>query len=349
LQRGVLFRNPAALDRLAASDVYVIDDSAGLERRRLEVAKVQTANGLAAEVVVAYALAAQHKSPSEQSRALAAYAAKRKTVRVNGHSLERAVGVTRYTDSLGGAIEVATPRYIAASKLEVPPRFQATLAPSRRAASVASDDHPSLWVLRDKQVIGVVSFARSGDSIGQQVVAALKAQNERARIIYLSRRAEAAAHALARTLGIEFSFGDLSQAAKVDLIRGLGRKTIWIGDGSDPDAREPIAASTVSVSIASLSRARDDAADILLPHKGLDALPGVIDLGRAHATRLAQDYRTVYTANLLGVAGAFLARFNSLQAGLLSNASTGLIYARHARALDRLAGVAENKRARLER
>jgi cation-transporting P-type ATPase C len=347
LQRGVLFRNPAALDRLAEADVYVIDDSAGLERRRVEVATVQTAKGATAPLIVGFALAAYPEPHSEQGWALAAYASKRKTVRVKAEALARSVGVTRYRDSLGGAIEIATSRYLAASKLDVPANLR--IAPDRGVEHPRTDKRPSLWVIRDGHVIGVVSFARTGDLVGEQVVAALKEQNQRARIIYVSDRSEAAVHTLARKLGIEFSFGDLTGPAKVDLIRGLGRKSVWIGDGSEPNAREPIAASTVSVSIAPLSHAREDAADILLPHQGLEGLPGVIELGRAHAARLAQDYRTVYAANLLGVAGAFFARFNSLQAGLISNFSTGLIYARHARALDRLAAVAEHKRGRLLR
>ena len=50
---------------------------------------------------------------------------------------------------------------------------------------------------------------------------------------------------------------------------------------------------------------------------------------------------------LFGVAGAVLARFSSLQAGLLSNVGTGLIYARHARGLDRLVASVERQRALL--
>jgi cation transport ATPase len=356
LQQGVLFRNPAALDRLVSADVYVIDDSAHLEQQRIEVASVLTVKGVSVELVVGYALAARRISRSEQSRALAAFASRTQTKPSKASALARFAGVTRYRDGHGRAVEIATSQYLAASGIDVPASLQPIAQPRAKAAArrVQTDVshlphslHP-IWVLRDGEVIGVLSFEPGREHIGSQVVTALKLQNKRARIVYASGGAEADAQAIADKLGIEFSRAGLRPAAKADLIRGLGRQTIWIGDGSNPELREPIAASTVSISVGALSDSRQDAADILLP-QGLDAVPELIELGRAHERRLADDYRAVYTLNLLGVAGALLARFNSLQAGLLSNFATGLIYVRHARQLDRLAFRAEAERAQLKR
>ena len=50
-------------------------------------------------------------------------------------------------------------------------------------------------------------------------------------------------------------------------------------------------------------------------------------LAQAHLSRLRADYRKVYVANLLGAAGAFVAGFGSLQAGLASNIGAGLVLA----------------------
>jgi cation-transporting P-type ATPase C len=357
LRHGVLFRNPAALDRIAVAEIYVIDESAGLDRRSIEVAKVETVSGVAAELVVSYVLAAHRTSGSERSRALARFASSHAIVQPNVASLSRHAGITRYRDGTGSTIEIATEWHLTAAKVDVPKRFQRSPvrrseAPARRVATDTAGEQPSvrpLWVLRDGKVIGQVSFARSGELIGKEVVAALKTQKPQARIAYLSRGAQADADALAGKLGIEFAYGGVNQAAKADLIRGLGHKTLWIGDGSDPQARESIVASTVSVSVAALTHVHQDAADIQLPQRALLGLPLLMDIARAHATRLAQDWRTVYSTNLLGVAGAFGARFGSLQAGLLSHVGTGLIYIRRARQLDRMASAVDKRRAQLRR
>jgi cation-transporting P-type ATPase C len=348
LQRGLLFRNPAALDRLANVEVFVIDDSAGLDRRAIEIAKVETVQGVSAKLVVGYALASQQAAHTEQSSALSAFTLNRHASRAQIGSIGRYAGVVRYRDHRGSTIEIATAQYLTAAKIAVPRDLAPQLARRTPASGVHEDAAlRPLWVIRDAQLIGVVSFARTGESIGKQPLARLQAQHASARFVYLSGQAQS--EASARALGIEVCHGGLSSAAKVDLIRGLGRNVLWIGDGSDARVSQSIVASTVSVSVAPLSRAREDAADILLPGRGLDALLEVMQLGSAHAKRLAQDYRTVYVVNLLGVAGAFLTRFTGLQAGLLSNFGTGIIYVRHARNLDRLASVAEANRSRLMR
>jgi cation-transporting P-type ATPase C len=353
---GIFFRNPAALDRLAGADVYVIDDSAGLDRRRVQVDAIQTVDGVAEPLIAHYALLATGAARADQRLSLATLTASRH-VHPKAESVRHYAGVTRYRDSSGSAIEVATTQYVVASKIDVPRDLRRLLPRHRKATDQhddgeVRDDEPSLrplWVSRDREVIGVVSFGRTGEIVGKQVVSAIRTQNRRARLVYLSRGGEARAGALARELGVDWSHGALSGAAKANLIRGIKRPNVWIGDGTDVEAREAIVESTVSVSAAALQHARQDFADILIPHRGIDALPALIDIGREHELRLARDYRTVYAVNLLGLGGAIFARFNALQTGLISNVGTGLIYARHARALDRLASAADDERALLSR
>ena len=68
-------------------------------------------------------------------------------------------------------------------------------------------------------------------------------------------------------------------------------------------------------------------------------------IGRGHRARIQADYRTVYTANLLSVAGGLFAGFGSLEAGLTSNAGTAYVYLRHRRHLRDLISQVETKRA----
>ncbi len=355
-QEGIFFRNPAALDLLARADVYVIDDTAGLDRRRVEVANIQTVNDIAEAVIAEYALIAHGNVRTDESLALAATASVVATP-PRLESVRHHAGVTRFRDHSGRTIEVATAQHLAASKLEVPRSLRRALpqhgkaSDSRERLLVRDEDQSlrPLWVLRDGQIIGVVSFARNGELVGQRVVTELKARarNKRARFVYLSRGKAKEADSLAGALGIELSHGSLDQRAKANLIRGLGRPTVWVGDGTDLERKEPIAASTVSISVAPVRHAQQDVADILLTGKGIDGLATVIAIGEAHASRLARDYRTVYAANLLGVGGALFARFNALRSGLVSNVGTGIVYARQARALDRLAAMADRERASL--
>jgi cation transport ATPase len=359
-QQGVLVRNPAAIEHLGRADVYVLDDGAGLARRCVEVASIQTIEGVSAALVAAYARAAHPRG--ERGLALGAVASNGKSasngaaVHPRADSFQRRAGVTRYHDGSGRAIQVASSRYVTSAGWAVPERFRALLqrpveignGHAATGSSEPASSTPPLWVSRDGALIGVVSFARTGELLGRQVVAALGAQGKKKSLAYVSRGSDAEAQALARTLGIPTALGGLSPTGKVDFVRGLGKPALWIGDSADPDARSLIAASAVSISVAPASPSRDESADILLLQAGLLALPALFDVARAHARRLARDYRTVYAANLLGVAGAFLANFSPLQVGLLSNLGTGLVYTRQAWALERLALAAEQRRAPFE-
>jgi cation transport ATPase len=351
LLRGIVFRNPAALDRLAAIDRWIIDATAGLGRRQNRVAQVEAADGVSPDLVVAYALAAQRKG-AELWHALSVVAARRKIESVKPLSIRRQAGVTRYRDRQGALIEIATAGYFTASKIEPPQHFQTVLvrrdgqAGGRDDAAPGNDDvAPPLWVRRDGKVIGALSFAPTGDIVGRQVVSALAARDPKARIIYVSSEGDKGSRQLARTLDIEFS----ERTANDDRLRRHRGATMWIGDGRDPGVRSSIAASTVSVSVAPSPPSFDDRADILLPNEGVSGLPGLFDIAARYSTRLARDYRTVYAANLLGVGGAFVVGLNTLEVGLLSNIGTGLVYARHALTLSRLAAAAEQERSRLKR
>lgn len=351
-QDGVLFRDPTALDRLANVDVYVIDDTAGVERRSLEVAEIRTANGTRAELVVDYVRRAHVGGRGDRARALAAFPSTRASGERAMSSIERRSSVVRYKDSAGHEIEIAAPQYLVASKIEVPSALRAPRRSSRtrlaKAESGALD--PSLaplWVLCDGRLIGTVSFARATELVGRPVVAALAAQNPKARIVYLSQGGRQATRAVADGLGVELFYGGLSPAEKLSLIRSLDGRVLWIGDGSDPRARETLAASSVSVSVAPLWSSRGDVADIQLVNTDLASLPRLREYGHAHERRLARDYRAIHTANLLGAAGAVFGNLTALHTGLLSNVGTAFIYARHALALDALARSAEARRARL--
>ncbi|MEY4511340.1 MAG: hypothetical protein RLZZ450_3462, partial [Pseudomonadota bacterium] len=122
LLRGVVFRNPAALDRLAEVDTYVFDDSAGLQQRSLEVAHVHAVEGVSVELVAQYARAAQWTPRAEQLRALTAYSAAG-SVLPNATPVRRRAGVARFRDHLGSQIEVAAPWYLAAAGISIPRRL----------------------------------------------------------------------------------------------------------------------------------------------------------------------------------------------------------------------------------
>ena len=343
LQHGIVLRHAGALDHLANAEVYVLDESADLERAQLEVTAVELTRGASEARVLQHAITAYQSTDTEQARALAS-AAERGGVAALRTPVSRHAGASRFRDAEGSTIEVAATPFLRARGIAAPPAFESY------AAEISRDPaQRPLWVLRNGHIIGVVRFARRGDPAGRQLVRAIKSHDRRARVIYLSHATDADVQALGADLGVDAAYGGLSHAAKTQLLKNTPRKTLWLGAGHQPELREAIAASTVSVSLTPAAQFASDVADVWLGDVGLTQLPVALGLARAHAGRLSSDYRAVYAVNLLGVAGGFAASFTGLQAGLLSNAGTFFVYARRARALDRLAAEAEVTRDRLKR
>ncbi|MGD0116618.1 MAG: ATPase [Candidatus Binatus sp.] len=360
LRRGIFFRDPTALDRLPATDVYVFDETAALERMQLEVADIFPARDVSVEAVLGYATAAFPAGQNERARALQTRSVELRAPIPAIFQRSRYAGAIRYLDSGNRLIEIAAPAYLAAVGVKVPAQLAETVAASpyahnpRRAGGgnkFVAHEEPflrPLWVLRDGEVLGAVTFRREGAPEGIKIIADLQARNRRARFVYLSSQAQAAAAAVAGRFGFSSAFGGLDADDKARAITRLGNRTIWIGDGASPEAIPSIEASTVSVSVAGVATAPRDAADIVLLQPGLDNLVPLRSIGRDHRTRIQADYRTVYTANLLSVAGGLFAGFGSLEAGLTSNAGTAYVYLRHRRHLRDLISQVETKRAILK-
>jgi cation transport ATPase len=357
LRRGVLFRDPAALDRLPATDVYVFDDTSALESRQIEVAEVLPGRDISADTVLKYAAAAFPASHYERSSALLAQSVKYGTPLPEIFQRSRHAGTIRFFDSDNHLLEIAAPAYIAAAEVNIPSVIAEAVAASRYAwnphgegGSNESVTHKEpllrpIWVLRNGEVLGVVTFRRQGEQEGIQVIAALKARNKRARFVYISSHGQSAAETVADTIGISTVFGDLDPEGKARTLRNLGGRTMWIGDGTVPEAIPCIKASIVSISVAGVSTVSLDAADIVLLQPGLQNLVTLRRIGRSHRASILADYRAVYAANLLGAAGGLFTGFGSLESGLASNVGTGYVYARHWKQLRDLISLVEKRRA----
>jgi cation transport ATPase len=194
-------------------------------------------------------------------------------------------------------------------------------------------------------VLGAVTFHRKGEPEGTEVLATLRSRNPNASFIYISSHHQAAAEAIGHRLGITNCIGDLDPEGKARILGNLGRRTMWIGDGSLPEAVGCIAASTVSISVAGSQKVPHDAADVILLLPSLRGLIPLRRIGRLHRGLLKEGYRSVFALNLLCVAGAFLGGFNTLIVGLTSNFGTGYVYRSHFKRLNDLIASMEAKMA----
>lgn len=346
MRQGVFFRSPSALDRLLGTKVYIFDDSARLDKGRVAVADICAAGDTDRLEILTLATAAFAKRGDARARALRAESVRRHIDLPRLLRRRRLAGAIRFEDYNGRLIEVATTAYIDFAALSV----RDSLATSLAAAGVELDpsrdprdtDLRPLWVAREGEALGAVSFERREPSV-MSALETLRQRNPNARFIYLSEAPQDVAQFVASRSGIETAIGGLDAEAKARIIRDVSRRAVWIGDGAVAASRPSIAASAVSISIGGAPTLLHDSADIVLLQQDLAELLTVRQLAQAHLARLRADYRTVYAANLLGAAGGFVLGFGSLQAGLASNFGTGLVLSARWNDLKSLARASERR------
>lgn len=357
LRRGILFRHSAALSRLPATDIYVFDDAPALERHRCEVGEIITSLGVSSTEVLSYVTSAFPSYQNERARALMEESIRERVPLLEIGQRTRSAGVIRYRDEQHRQVEICTPAYVAAESFPVPTELSRAVAAStsawdwektsgaKRKRPVMHADPPlrPLWVLRDGKILGVVTFQRKGELEAVEVIATLRARNANARFVHISSRPQAEAEALAAQIGIETVHGGLDAEGKAAVLTALGRRTMWIGDGTGPDAFLCVQASTVSISLAGAANLADDLASIVLLQSSVRGLVPLRRIGRRHRVLLKDTYRAVFAANLFCVAGALFGGFTTLTAALISNSATGYVYLNQRRTLNELAARIEAK------
>lgn len=337
LRGGVLLRNPAVLERLVAPNLYIFDDGTDFSKRDIAVAGVRAWDRAAARETLALATAAFHDSDDPRAPALSRETRRRKIERPSISGRKRLAGAVRFLDEAGSLVTIATLDHLHWSGLTGAIAAVAALPSSPLEPAKADGTPRPLIILRGRELLGTVSFARRGAAQVASAVSLLRSRNPEIRFVHLSSLPQEAAEERAADVRFDAVFGNLSPSGKAEAIKSLGSRSIWIGDGTDPACAMARLASDVSVSVSKLDRFQREQADIALLCGDLKSLVVALEAADHHLKRLRADYRTVYFANGTALLGGFLAGFGSLRAGLVSNLGTAAVFLARWRALEEIA------------
>ena len=302
MRHGALVHTRGALDRLGASAWVVLDDCDWLAETECELAEFRV-RGIGEEQLLPALAAAGAWLGDARGRAIAHACAARGLVarRAALHDIDEAgvaIDYGRHVVRLRGCGDRA--------------------------------DLPPLRVDVDGVEAAYLRFRRNGRSPAAATVRQL--QRSGLRVFLASGRLPTDAARVARQLGVDQHAGSVDNHAKCGLLHKLQESGAVVMHVRDGPALPYAWSNYVSVAPAGAEGIQHDA-DIALFSRSIQALPGLVALGRDNAAQRRADRWTVIVPKVLAAVGVFAFGFTGLTVVMISNLATYIAYSRAQRAL----------------
>jgi len=322
MHHGIAIRQPEALERLASTDLLIVDDGFSLERTELEIDATQTFPGCSGEDLLRYAAAAFHDLDDERTAALRHACQDRGIAPLDVQPVEFATDVTLLVGS--DCIKVG----------DLGSRAQGTSKPhdSGEPHGTEPNSTDSLMVGINGRVAGLIHFRRSARLAAASTLQRLRSKRN-VQIGIVSDQSHSTLARLKAALGADFHVNVPSPDDRIRLLqycRQQGLKVAYAGDcriNARTAAEAHVAISFIRDEIGDLD---NDPAPIQLLQPRISKLNKLWDIASIHQRRLrvAQGYAVI--PNLLCVAGAFVWGFTSLASVVVTNLGTYSVYRRTA-------------------
>lgn len=311
LNRGLVLRRAAALERLARADAFLLDKTGTLSTPSVQSVKIVRAGVSERDLLAIVALlesaanhplaAALRPTPSPATGAISAA----------GATEVRAVRELDWSPGAGVSGVVDGVRY----------RFgRADFA----GVSVAeAGDDTLLWLADERGVVGALQMGETPREDAQALVDALSRCGS---VEILSGDNTAKASAMAATLKIKQSLGSHTpeqKAARVRELQQAGRITVMIGDGVN-DAIS-LAGADVSVAVQGATDAARTRADFVCISPRLSAISDGIDYARRVVRVVRLNFAWAIGYNLVAIPFAVAGIVNPLVASVGMAASSAVV------------------------
>jgi P-type Cu2+ transporter len=332
-QRGVLFKNAAALEASAHIDTVVLDKTGTLTKGEPEVTDV-VADGLAERQLLALAAAVERESEHPLAQAVIRHADAAGVPRlavtefrnVPGHGTQGQVDGRRV---LVGNRRLMTTEGVGLGDL------------GRRRDELAAAGRTAVLVAVDGRAVGVLAFADAPRDTAAAAVRELHAMN--IQVSMLTGDNEATARRIADQLGIDTVIAEVlpsDKSAKIAELQRAGKRVAMVGDGvNDAPA---LAVADLGIAIGAGTDVAIETADVVLMRSDPLDVPTALRIGNGTLRKMRQNlgWAIGYNAVALPIAaGVFEPTFGLVlrpEIAALTMSGSSLLVAVNALLLKRL-------------
>ena len=292
-QAGVLVRNAAALERLAAVDTIVVDKTGTLTLGKPTLTAVEAAQGFSDDDVLKFAAAIEAGSEHPLAAAILQGAEQRglKLVKAESFASVTGQGVKGRVD--GKEVLFGNQRLMQGAGIEAAPL-------ASRAEAMRKDGQTVMFLAVDGKLAGLLAVADPIKPTATEAIAKLHALG--LKIVMATGDNETTAKAVAAKLGIDEVRAGLRPEDKLTLIDGLQRQGKIVAMAGDGINDAPALAK------ADVGIAMGTGADVAMESAGLTLLKGdlrgvvrAVNLARATMRNIKQNLFFAFVYNALGV------------------------------------------------
>jgi Cu+-exporting ATPase len=282
--KGIIFRDAAALEQIARVRVVAFDKTGTLTVGRPEVKRVVAAGGVGEEEVLRAAAAAEDLSEHPLAKAVLEEA-KRRAIRWEEVDFFRAVpGRGVRVKASGAEILAGSPRFLREEAVALPGEFAGTVVAVARAGTF----------------LGHLEIADPLRPTTPEAVRALRDLGLRP--VMLTGDAEGPARAIAREAGVEEVHAELLPEQKLERLRSIPESTAMVGDGiNDAPA---LAAADVGIAMGSGTDVAIEAGHATLVKPDLRGVPAAVRLGRRTLRTIRQNLFWALVYNVVAIPAA---------------------------------------------
>ena len=292
-QAGVLVRNAAALERLAAVDTIVVDKTGTLTLGKPTLTAVEAAQGFSDDDVLKFAAAIEAGSEHPLAAAILQGEEQRglKLVKAESFASVTGQGVKGRVD--GKEVLFGNQRLMQGAGIEAAPL-------ASRAEAMRKDGQTVMFLAVDGKLAGLLAVADPIKPTATEAIAKLHALG--LKIVMATGDNETTAKAVAAKLGIDEVRAGLRPEDKLTLIDGLQRQGKIVAMAGDGINDAPALAK------ADVGIAMGTGADVAMESAGLTLLKGdlrgvvrAVNLARATMRNIKQNLFFAFVYNALGV------------------------------------------------
>lgn len=308
-RRGILIKDPAALETACRADVVALDKTGTLTVGRPVLLGIESADP--AEDPLPLAAALQTGSEHPLAKGLLAHAASLGVAPAKAVAIRALPGKGVSGEIDGRRLLIASDRHLAESENPVPPRLLAAAERWKTRGATLS------WLLETEPkpvVIAAMAFADELKSESREAVSRLARLG--VRTVLLTGDRLGAADTVATALGIAEVHADLTPEGKtrrIAAMRAEGRVVAMVGDGiNDAPA---LAAADIGMAMATGADVAAHAAGITLMRGDPRLIAEAMEISRRTAAKIRQNLFWASIYNLVGIPLAAFGMLNPVIAG----------------------------------